>query len=84
MYEIILSDTAKKQLNKLNVQIQTRIGSVFERIKIRPHHFVKKLVNSPYYRLRIGEYRVILNIKENRLQILVIEIGHRKNIYKKL
>ena len=80
MYEIILSDKAKKQLSKLDKIIQVRIGSVFERIKVRPHHFVKNLVGSPYFRLRVGDYRVILDIKNNELLILVVEIGHRKNI----
>jgi mRNA interferase RelE/StbE len=44
---------------------------------------VKKLVGDPGYRLRVGEYRVIIDIYKDKLVILVIKIGHRKNIYKK-
>jgi mRNA interferase RelE/StbE len=84
MYEIVFSDIAKRQFDKLEKDCQERIGSVFERIKIRPEHFVQRLVNSPYYKLRIGEYRVILNVIHNKLVILVVEIGHRRNIYKKV
>jgi len=51
-----------------------------ERIRIRPYPYVKKLVGSPYFRLRVGDYRVILDIKENELIIHVLELGHRKNI----
>ncbi|MFH1823173.1 MAG: type II toxin-antitoxin system RelE/ParE family toxin [archaeon] len=83
MYEIILSDLAKKQLSKLNSEIRDRIGIVLERIRIRPFYFVKKLVGSEGYRLRVGDYRVILNILKDKLVIFVIEIGSRKNIYKK-
>jgi mRNA interferase RelE/StbE len=82
MYEIIVSDKAKEQLKKLSPEIRDRIGCVMERIKIRPFHFVKSLAGSPYYRLRVGDYRVILDIKQDKLIIFVIELGHRKNIYK--
>jgi len=81
MYEIIVSDTAKKQLEKLPQEIKDRIGCVIERIKIRPFHFVKKLVGSPYYRLKVGDYRVILDIQQDKLIIFIIELGHRKNVY---
>ena len=81
MYEIILSDKVKNQLSKLSQEIKDRVGNVIERIKIRPHYFVKKLVGSPYFRLRVGDYRLILDIQQDKLIILVLEIGHRKNIY---
>lgn len=81
MYEIILSDSAKKDLSKLSQEIKDRIGNDLERIRIRPYHFVKRLVGSKYFRLRIGDYRIIMDIQQDKLIILVIEIGHRKNIY---
>ena len=82
MYSIEFSQTAFRELNKLEKKIQVRIISTLERIRVRPYPHVKKLVGSPYFRLRVGEYRVILDIKEDRLIIFVIEVGHRKNIYK--
>ncbi|HYM40508.1 MAG TPA: type II toxin-antitoxin system RelE/ParE family toxin, partial [Thermoplasmata archaeon] len=42
---------------------------------------VQKLVNSPYYRLRIGDYRVILDVQGEVLRILVLKVGHRESIY---
>ena len=82
MYEIVFTKLAEKQLYKLEGIIQKRVVSSLERIKIRPHHHIKKLVSCPYFRLRVGDYRLILDIKEGTLIILVLEIGHRKNIYK--
>ena len=82
MYSIEFSKTAQKQLYQLEKGIQIRIISTLERTRVRPYPHVKKLVGSPYFRLRVGQYRVILDIKENKLIIYVIEIGHRKNIYK--
>ena len=77
MYEIFFSDEAKKKLAQLNVGIRERIGSAIERIKIKPHKFVKRLYNSKYYRLRVDDYRVILDIQDFQLIIYVIEIGRR-------
>ena len=82
MYQIEFSKLAESQLNKLEQNMQERIIDVLERIKIRPHHFVNRLVGSPYYRLRVGDYRIILDIKQDKTIIFVIELGHRKNIYK--
>ena len=81
MYEIIISDLAKQQLGKLSQELKERVGFAIERIRIRPFHFVKKLVGSPHYRLRVGDYRIILDIRQEKLIIFVIELGHRKNIY---
>jgi len=82
MFEIEFSKSSEKQLLKLEKDIQKRIVSTLDRIRIRPYPHVKKLVGNPYFRLRVGEYRVILDIQQNKLIIFVVEIGHRKNIYK--
>jgi mRNA interferase RelE/StbE len=83
MYSIIFNPQAEIQLKKLDKLIQERILNSLDRIKIRPFSYdVKKLQGTSYYRLRIGDYRVILDIKQDKLIIIVIEIGHRKNIYK--
>ena len=83
MYAILFSLSAKKQLQKLDKKTQKHIISVLERIRIRPERFLKKLVGDPGYRLRIGDYRVIMDIDKGNLLILVIKIGHRKSIYRK-
>ena len=81
-YEILFTDTSRRQFNKLEKSVQERIIAALERIRIRPEAHVKKLVGAPGYRLRVGDYRVILDIYKDKLIILVIKIGHRKNIYK--
>lgn len=81
MYRVEFSQKAESQLYKLKKEMQYRIINVLERISIRPFHFVKRLVGSPYYRLRVGDYRVILDIKQDKLIIFVIELGHRRNVY---
>lgn len=83
MYEIVIPLKVERQLDKLERSVQERILTTLERIKIRPYHFVEKLVGIEGYKLKVGKYRIILDIDDNKLVILVIEIGHRRNIYKK-
>ena len=81
MYKIEFTDTARKQFLKLPKNIQERVSLALERIRVRPEMFVKRLVDRDAYRLRVGDYRVIIEIRRNVLVILVIKIGHRKNVY---
>ena len=82
-YEIIFTDKASKQLKKLEKSDQERVIKSLERIRIRPEVHITKLIDDPGYKLRVGDYRVILEIEKEKLLILVLMVGHRKNIYKK-
>lgn len=84
MYSITITDTAKKQLKKLEKNIQVRIITILKGIRIRPEHYIKKVVGLPFHSLRIGKYRAILLLDLNSKEIKVIKIGHRKDIYKNL
>jgi len=60
-----------------------RIASKVMDIRFAPYHFVEKLVGEGAWKMRVGDYRVILDINEPGKKIEVLELGHRKNIYKK-
>ncbi len=81
IYGIIFSDKALKQLQKMERNAQERIIAALERIRIRSEKYVTKLVGDPGYKLRVGNYRIIMDIDNKELQILVLKVGHRKNIY---
>ena len=80
-YSVILSDNAFRQFNKLERKVQERITTVLDRIRIRPFSHVKKLVGKPGYKMRVGDYRIVMDIEQQKLLILVIKVGHRRNIY---
>lgn len=82
MYSINFTRTSEKQFDKLPSDIRVRVLRVLERIKIRPFHFVKRKEGTPYFVMRVGEYRVVLDINSSKKIINVMEMGHRKNIYK--
>lgn len=76
------SKSAVKFLKKLSKDKQEHIVSVLERARIRPEKHFERLVGDKSYKLRAGQYRIIADIYKSELRILVIKIGHRKNIYK--
>ncbi|MBE0521260.1 MAG: type II toxin-antitoxin system RelE/ParE family toxin [Candidatus Methanoperedenaceae archaeon] len=80
-YEIIFSDKALIQLKKIEPNLQERIIAALEKIRLRPEAYVTKLVGDPGYKLRVGDYRVIMDIDNKKLHILVLKVGHRRNIY---
>ena len=82
MYEIIFSDTASKQFKKLEQKIQQRIFNALDRIKIRPEAYLIKLVGQDLYKFRVGEYRLLMDLFQDKLVILVVKVGHRRNVYK--
>ncbi len=81
-YEIVFTAKARSQLEKLDRQAQKRVVSILDRIRIRPRHYASRMVGNPYFRVRAGDYRIIMDIQENKLIVMVLYIGHRKRIYK--
>ena len=83
MYEIILAKNVERYLDKLNSKDREKIINSLDKLRIRPEHFLVRLVGSKSYKFRVGNYRLIVDLNKDKLVVLVIEIGHRRNIYKK-
>jgi mRNA interferase RelE/StbE len=83
-YRIEFLKTAQKELRKLPKEIQQRIAAKIDSLLADPYPpESKKLTNgNGRFRIRIGDYRVIYRIEEDKLIILIIKIGHRRDIYK--
>jgi len=82
LYELIYSPVALKQLEKLEKALKERIIIALERLRIRPESCdIKRLVGRESYRFRVGDYRIIFDLRRDQLAILILEIGHRRNIY---
>ena len=82
MYELVYSQSALKTLEKLEKKDKERIIVALERLRIRPESCdIKKLIGIHGFRFRVGDYRIIFDMDKNKLLILILKIGHRKNIY---
>jgi mRNA interferase RelE/StbE len=85
MYSVIIEQRAGKTLKILPHKIRTRINRSIEGLKSNPRPYgYKKLKNRDYYRIRIGDYRVIYTIKEREVMVVIIYIGHRRDVYRYL
>ena len=80
-YKIIWSIKAAGQMRSLNRSVAKRIHEKVDQLYQNPERFVEKLVGYPYYRLRVGDYRVILDINHESVRILILKVGHRSRIY---
>lgn len=81
-YEVRLLSKAERFLKKLNKNIQERIITALERLEKDPKIGIPLTANlAGLWKLRIGDYRAIYQIKHEELLILVLKIGHRKNVY---
>jgi len=82
-YEVKWTKTSIDQLKKLDKTIAERIIDKVEKISENPFNYVKKLREFDLFRLRIGDYRIIMSIEKNKMIIFVLEVGHRRVIYRK-
>jgi mRNA interferase RelE/StbE len=83
-YDIQIRRKAQKTLTKIPEPYQTRIIDAIRSLSDTPYPTnSKKLIGRPAWRIRVGNYRAIYEINDNQLIILVLDIDHRKNIYRK-
>ncbi len=85
-YRIEFKRSAAKALKKIpksdQRRIRDRIDSLSENL---PDSATTKLKgDNPFYRIRVGDYRIIYEVHEDILVILVLKIGHRKKVYRRL
>ena len=81
MFQIEITETAKEFLKKLQKKDSENILNKIYSIRENPYRFLKRLTGEKLWRLRIGDYRAIVDVIVSMNKIIVIRIGHRKNIY---
>ncbi len=84
-WKIELTDTARRTLKKLDKPAAARITAYLHELASQadPCTKGKALFGNfrGYWRYRVGDYRLICDIKDEKLVILVVRIGHRKEVY---
>jgi mRNA interferase RelE/StbE len=87
-WKIELSREAEHDIDRLDAQIARRILKfLYERIakQENPRSIGQSLAGSKlgnFWRYRVGDYRVLCDIQDQRLVILVVQIGHRREVYR--
>lgn len=85
VWTINLNKKSKKSLSKLDRQAQIKINNFILKLEkaTNPRNLGKALTGNlgVFWRYRVGSYRIICEIKDETITILIVDLGHRKDIY---
>ena len=83
--EVEYSERAAEQIENLETETGQRIVSKLDDVIWKPEHYLKRLQGSEHdpadYRLRVGDYRVLVDWRRDDEILFVTEVDHRDNIY---
>ena len=81
-YRVVILPAAERQLGRIDSGPRRRIDAAIAALAgdARPHG-CRKLSGSEEYRIRVGDYRVLYEIEDAVLRVLVVKVGHRRDVY---
>jgi len=84
-YEVRLDPSAARALSKLDRAIRLRVTGVIEMLAQdpRPPAATQLKGDTSLWRIRTGDYRVVYTIQDRALLVLVVKIGHRRDVYER-
>ena len=85
-YRVEVKRSAAKALKKIPKPDQKRISKAIDNLSENlPNPDATKMKgNNPFHKIRVGDYRIVYEIQNEVLLILIIKIGHRKDVYRSL
>jgi mRNA interferase RelE/StbE len=85
-YSVFISSAARKAIGKLPAPIRTRVDRAIVALgdNPRPHGCVKLAGTANGWRIRVSDWRILYTIEDDRLVVLVVEVGHRRGVYRGL
>ena len=83
-YQVLVDNRAQKEIAKLERDGQRRIVTKIESLarNPRPNGVDKLEGDDELYRVRVGDFRIIYQIRDRELIVLIVRVGHRREIYK--
>lgn len=82
-YTVEVQSKVFKELKKLPAKDRNTLIEAMERLGNDPRpHGARQLVNRHEWRIRVGTYRVLYTIEDDRLVVIVVKVGHRKDVYR--
>jgi mRNA interferase RelE/StbE len=80
-FKVLLHPKAVEALERMEKQMSLRIKKTLRELEDQPEKAGKQLKYSNFWSLRIGDYRAIYEIYRDKNQVVILFIGHRKNVY---
>ena len=82
MYQVVIEKQAQKELARIPPPDYNKVVAAVKALANDPRpHGYKKLKGRPGYRIRVGDYRIIYQVKDNILTVFVLVIGNRRDVY---
>ena len=83
-YQLVYTKRAVKDIRRLDKNVKQRLKNALEKYQDNPLLYAQRLINPEFgtYRFRVGDYRVIIDIEDD--QIIVLRVGHRREIYRNI
>ena len=82
-FKVIWSPKSDKQIRRIEKKTRKRIYDKVASIRNNPYVFTKRLFGINLYSLRVGDYKVIMNIRKNIMTIFVVKVCYRKEVYER-
>ena len=83
MYQLVIKPAAKKDLDRLSPKMQERVLEAVLALREKPRPAgMKKLSGMEGYRIRVGDYRVIIGIDDETHLVRVYRVKHRREAYR--
>ncbi len=85
-YSVNIKKSVEKDLRKLPKSAISRVVEAIEKLKENPYPKQSKKLKSTErtYRLRVGDYRIIYQVDEERKEVIIYHVRHRENVYEKM
>ncbi len=82
-YRVVLAPYAACRLRKFDPPVRRRLQAAIELLAIepRPPAATRLVGGGGEWRVRTGDYRIVYEIEEDRLLVLVLRVGHRRDVY---
>jgi len=84
-YEIEVSATAEKQIRALQRNDQVRIAQTIQSLAFQPFPRGSRKLRGyeDVFRVRVGVYRILYSVESNRVLIIILKVGQRKDVYRR-
>ena len=86
-YQVEFVRSARKEFERLPAKLRVRVVEALNILSQNPHSEflrVKKLKGAEeLYRIRIGDHRLVYEVRDERLVVIVVKIGHRRDVYRR-
>ncbi len=82
-YTVYIKRSAEREMDQLSKVVFNRVATAILALQGNPRRRnTKKLRGSTSYRIRVGNYRVLYTVDDNRRRIDVVAVGHRRDVYR--